>query len=319
MKKLSEEQIIDIFQNDLNPGFVAEDVETFRYKTKYLVSAIDTLVASTDVPPGMGLADVSRKSVAACVSDFAAKGVMPKFGIISLVLPKKYSKKQIKDISRGFRQASEEFGIKILGGDTNEGVELSISVALFGISDKIIARGGARMRDLICVTGPFGNSFAGLHLLLRNKRSDSKPSDILMKKAFCRPVPRLGFGIRAKKYISSSMDSSDGLAKTLNAMAAKSRKKFTIHQMPCEKYLETFSKKNKTSIRQMVFHGGEEYEYAFTVSSGNLPKVLDIAKKQRIKIWTIGTVESGKGVFLQTNNGIEKIPDTGWSHFQDKK
>ena len=93
MRKLSEKKIIDIFQDGLgNGGFVPEDVEFFKTGKKYAVVKVDTLVESTDVPPGTKLEDLARKSLVSCISDFAAKGVKPVFGIISLVIPKKYTK-----------------------------------------------------------------------------------------------------------------------------------------------------------------------------------------------------------------------------------
>ena len=63
---------------------------------------MDTLVESTDVPPGMKLEDVARKSVVSCVSDFATKGVKPIFGIISLTIPKRFSKLNIERLATGF-------------------------------------------------------------------------------------------------------------------------------------------------------------------------------------------------------------------------
>ena len=83
MSKLSEKKIIKLFQNRLgNTNFVPEDVESFKIGKKYIVAKVDTLVESTDVPPGMKLEDVARKSIVSCVSDFAAKGVRPIFGIV---------------------------------------------------------------------------------------------------------------------------------------------------------------------------------------------------------------------------------------------
>ena len=60
-----------------------------KLEKKCLVAKVDTLVESTDVPPGMKLEDVARKSIVSCVSDFAAKGVRPIFGIVSSNYPKK--------------------------------------------------------------------------------------------------------------------------------------------------------------------------------------------------------------------------------------
>tara|TARA_B100001765_G_scaffold44279_1_gene25539 strand:- start:109 stop:318 length:210 start_codon:yes stop_codon:yes gene_type:complete len=53
MIKLNEKRIIELFQNRLgNTDFVPEDVESFKIGKKRLVVKVDTLVESTDLPPG---------------------------------------------------------------------------------------------------------------------------------------------------------------------------------------------------------------------------------------------------------------------------
>ena len=174
MSRLTEKKIIDIFQSTLNDKFVSEDVEYFKIGKKYFVLKIDTLVESTDIPKNVGLQYIARKSIISCISDFAAKGIKPIFGIVSVVLPRKLSKKKIEDLALGFGKASKEFGIKILGGDTNEGKEISISFTLFGITNKIIKRKGAKLNDIIISSGPFGYSSAGLFHSTKKEKIFSK-------------------------------------------------------------------------------------------------------------------------------------------------
>ena len=121
MTKLSENEIINIFQTKLgNKKFISEDVEEFSLgKTKIIVKT-DTMVESTDIPQKMKLLDAARKSVIACVSDFASKGVKPRYGIISINLPKSISKKEVDNIANGFKKACKEYEISIIGGDTNK-------------------------------------------------------------------------------------------------------------------------------------------------------------------------------------------------------
>ncbi|MFB3113651.1 MAG: AIR synthase related protein, partial [Nitrosopumilaceae archaeon] len=84
MTKLNEQQIIKIFQNKLGKRkFVPEDVEIFNFGKTNCIVNVDTLVESTDIPPRTKISDAARKSLVACVSDFAAKGVKPLFGTIS--------------------------------------------------------------------------------------------------------------------------------------------------------------------------------------------------------------------------------------------
>ena len=267
MSKLNERKIIELFQSRLgNTNFVPEDVESFKIGKKHLIVKVDTLVESTDLPPEMELVDAARKSIVSCVSDFAAKGVRPIFGIISLTIPKKLSRSNIESLAKGFQRAAKEFELKILGGDTNEGKELVINFSLFGISEKIVNRKGAKANHVIITSGPFGYSAAGLSILLKNKKS-SRKFGTKAKNAVFKPNCRLTFGLKNKNYFSSSMDSSDGLSTTLNEMSNQSKKKFVITRMPSENDVFDFANSSRLNVNDLILNGGEEYEIVATVNA----------------------------------------------------
>ena len=316
MKKLDETSIIKIFQKGLSKKkFDSEDVEVFNLGKNKIVAKTDTLVQSTDIPSKMGLSDAARKSIVACVSDFASKGVKPDYGMISINLPNTVSRLKINQIVSGFRKASKEFNISILGGDTNEGKEIVFNVCLFGIVDKIVTRKDSKKGDLIFVTGPFGYTAAGLNMILGKKRGKTE----FVKKAInsvIKPKPRLNFGIKNKKYFSSSMDSSDGLSTTLNEMSKQSKNKFIITKIPALKDLENFVKSYKLNLNDLVFNGGEEYEFVFTVPPNHKKTIIKNAKLLKIPIIEIGFVTSGKSVYIKNDNDLIQLKDKGWKHFK---
>ena len=284
MKKLDESEIIKKFQKTLgNRNFVSEDVESFSIGNSKVIAKVDTLVQSTDIPPQMSLNDAARKSIVACISDFAAKGVKPKFAIISINLPRKISNKEIGEIAKGFKKASKEFDVHVLGGDTNEGKEIVFHVCVFGITDKIVPRKGAKPGDLIFVTGPFWYSASGLEILLKNIKLDNSFAR-KAKKSVIKPQPRLDYGVKNKNHFSSSMDSSDGLSTTLNEMAKQSKCKFVINNIPSKPDIENFAKLHKKNFENLIFHGGEEYEIVFTVSKKYKSKIIQIAKTTKTPI-----------------------------------
>ena len=316
MTKLDEDTIIKIFQDKFNKKrFTSEDVEFFQLGKIKIVIKIDTFVQSTDIPPKMRLEDAARKSIVACVSDFAAKGVKPEFGIISVNLPKKIKQDKVREIANGFQKASKEFGITILGGDTNSGKEIVFTVCIFGKAKKIVKRQGAKKGDIIIVTGPFGYTSAGLDILLNKKRMKGKFA-VKAIQSVLRPKPKIEFGLKNATYFSSSMDSSDGLSTTLNEMAAQSKKRFIIENAPHSKETEQYAESQKLKLNNLVFNGGEEYEIVFTISPKYLETVRKNAKILKTPIIEIGHVESGKGVCLNRNNDQIEIIDRGWKHFR---
>ena len=315
MKKLDESEIIKIFQTGFGKkNNESDDVEIFNLGKNKIVAKTDTLVESTDIPSKMKLSDAARKSVVACVSDFAAKGVKPRYGMISVNLPKAISRSKVNEIVSGFKKACKEFDISIIGGDTNGGKEIVFNVCLFGIADRIVTRKNSKKGDLIFVTGPFGYTSAGLTMLLDKKQG----KEVFSKKAIrsmIKPNPRLSFGINNKKYFSSSMDSSDGLSTTLNEMSKQSKNKFVINKIPVSKDLEDYVKHYKLNLHNMVFNGGEEYEFIFTIPSKYKKIIEKNAAASKTKIIEIGHVTFGKGVYLRKNNNLTRLKDEGWKHF----
>lgn len=314
MTRLDEKKIIAIFQRRLVGNFHGEDVEIFRLGKNFGVIKTDTLVQSTDVPPQMSPDQIARKSMIAPLSDFASKGVKPKHGIISVSLPRNYQRSKLISLAKGFKTASKQFGVKILGGDTNEAKEIVISVMLFGNAKKIIPRNGAKNGDIIITTGNFGKTSAGLGILLHKNKSNCKFKKTATESVLL-PKPRLEFGILASKYLGSSMDSSDGLSTTLTEMANASKKKFIITHIPKEEGLDEFAKANHHSVMDLVFNGGEEYEIVATICPKNIPKLKKIAESCKINLIQIGHVQNGRGVFLQSGKKQTKIKNNGWRHF----
>jgi thiamine-monophosphate kinase len=287
----------------------------FKIGKAKIAVKVDTFVQSTDMPPKMSMSDAARKSIIACISDFAAKGVKPQYGMISLNLPRMISHTKINEISNGFKRASNEFNIRILGGDTNEGKEIVINVSIFGTTDKIVRRKGAKIGDRIFVTGPFGYTASGLKILFGKKKGKRN----FIKKAIKSvntPRPKLDFGVKNRNYFTSSMDSSDGLSTTLNEMANQSKCKFIINNIPAGKDLLEFAKLHNTDSNDLVFHGGEEYEFVFTASKKYKSLIKKNALETKTPIIEIGYVTKGKGVFIEQQEKLVIVKDLGWRHFR---
>lgn len=317
MKKPNELEIIKTFQNSFGrkSSFIADDLELLKMSNSNFIVKSDMLVQTTDIPPGMKLQEASRKSIVSCVSDFACKGIRPRYATISLALPRGFSRQKVRELAKGFALASKEFGVKIVGGDVNEGKEVVIDVSMFGIGRNIVGRGGARNGDIIITSGPFGYSSAGLRTILQNDRGDPQFVKKCRKSVFM-PSPKLEFGLKAVKYFSSSMDSSDGLSITLNDMSAQSRKRFVITRLPTGQDVVEFASKNRIDLEELVFCGGEEYEMVATVSAKNLKPVRKLAKKLEIPYFEIGYVTKGKNVVFVDKRRERIVRRCGWIHLR---
>ena len=75
-------------------------------------------------------------------------------------------------------------------------------------------------------------------------------------------------------------------------------------------------KKKNLNLNSIIFNGGEEYEFVFTVPVKHRKNIIKNAKLLKTPIIEIGYVTSGKGVFLKNNNKNIIIKDLGWKHFK---
>jgi thiamine-monophosphate kinase len=321
MTKLDEKQIIRLFANKLGISNSLDDVALLK---KGIVMKSDMLVASTDVPSGMQAWQAARKSMASCISDLAAKGIRPYAAVISLGIPNTCSMQQsyIEGLAEGFAIASKEFGVKIVGGDTNEASELIIDCSMIGFSRfKVPKRSGAKQGDYVIVSGPFGYAPAGLAILLQNAisvsgGSSSDASSFFRKqavKSVLEPSPRQRFGLLLARYFSSSIDSSDGLAVSLYELASQSEGvDIIIHSIPSVEGLDEFAQENRLDTHELVFHGGEEYEIVATISHTKIRQADAAARKAGVSLNVIGRVQKGSGNVFVRNTLLE---NRGYMHF----
>jgi thiamine-monophosphate kinase len=311
MNRLNEREIINIFAQELG----INDLDDVSPVGKNLVLKCDMLVSSTDVPPQMKPWQIARKSVVSCASDLAAKGARPTAAMVSLGLPAGTARVFIKGLAEGFARASKEFGIKIVGGDTNEAVELVIDCCMLGkIVSTMPQRSGAKQGDLVVVSGLFGPPAAGLSMLLKG----SHASGDFVKRAIesvLEPMPRQKFGAALAKFFSSSIDSSDGLAISLYEIARNSGVDIWVDTIPAAAGLEEFATKYGLDAKELVFHGGEEYEIVATIPRPKFRQAKLAAKRARVNLYPIGIVKKGQGRVYVNNKRLE---DRGYVHFSQR-
>jgi thiamine-monophosphate kinase len=279
----------------------------------------DMLVFSTDVPPGMSLWQAARKAIVATVSDFAAKGVRPRALMVSLGLPSSLGKTELEEIGKGLAEGSREYGCRIIGGDTGESKDLTIDCIGAGFANPrhVLRRSGARPGDVVAVTGRFGAAAAGLRLLLSRKEAASADERRLVKTVFL-PEARLAEGLALAKSgtVTSSIDSSDGLAWSLHEIARCSGVSVGVDRVPVAPEAERYGARTKTSPAELALFGGEEYELVVTVKADRFGQ----AKRLVPSLIAIGRVGKGPAkVGASIGGRLVKVPARGWEHFTERK
>ncbi len=320
---LDEFEIIRIIVDTIGqpkPKFsrIGDDVAYLPKKRGKVVIKSDMLVEKTDVPRGMDLWQVSRKSIVMCVSDFSAKGVVPSAALISLGIPRGMKESEIRELARGFKIAKEEFGIEILGGDTNEADCIITDCCMIGFADKIVERKGAKPGDLVITSGFFGYSSSGLKIMLNDLKTNPEFKERAIS-SVVMPNPRLRLGVALAKrnLMSSSIDSSDGLALSLHEIVINSKVGIEINDLPTTDDVKNFAETNHLSLNDLVLYGGEEYEIVATIPKDKLDEAQRLAKRMGERIIPIGKVTDDfpKVRLLLDEREIE-IERKGWIHLK---
>ena len=283
------------------------------------VLTTDMLVAGKHFPPSTSPEQMGRKAVVVNLSDLAAMGAEPLGLVFSVGLPRSLKVKFVERLVRGMNAAALEHGTYVVGGDLDESEEIIISGTAFGVARRreLLTRSGARVGDLIAVTGRLGAAAAALKLLL--KRLPVKSYRALVR-AQLEPKARVreGRALAQSGFVTSAIDVTDGLAANLWQLAKESKVKIVIDRdsVPEHPLVRKFAVKHGFNVDDLVLLGGEDFELLFTVRPRGWKKVRRALERVGTTATMIGRVAKGKGVFIQVKGKTRALPDRGYEHFR---
>jgi len=320
IKNFDEWKIIEVMSKKVYDfgKWVPNDVSFYEISDgENLAICVDTLVDKTDIPPKMSYVQAGRKAAVSVVSDLASKGVKPLGMVFSISIPRKFSLRSVEEVALGLKIASEEHSFKILGGDTNEANNLSITCCGFGLTKFKLGRNGARPGDIVYVTGLFGLQSLGLKLLLNGIEPENDIEREAVNLAL-EPKARLKEGIMAVSTgaVTASIDSSDGLSISLHQIAEASRVKILVTDPPIHPKLFEEAEKFGFKWEELVYGGGEEFELIFTVKRELEGKFRKAFKNEGLNVFRIGEVREGRGVYLIKGEKEVELKKIGWRHFK---
>jgi thiamine-monophosphate kinase len=182
--------------------------------------------------------------------------------------------------------------------------------ALGSINKKLLVkRNGAKIGDLVCVTGNLGSAGAAIMSLEKGIPVESK-----ILKALFEPAPRIheGIALVGTCGVSSMMDISDGLALSLHDIGKASIVGFKIYEDRLPVLPEVTDLLDGDELLQAVVYTGGDFELLFTVPPDKLRIVESVCS-----LTVIGEVIN-EGIFIQRVSGIEELKGKGYEHFGEK-
>lgn len=306
-------------QNSVVKG-IGDDAAIFRPTTNDVVTAVDTFVenihftSKTTTPFHVGY-----RALAANISDIAAMGAVPKFYLVSIVVPSEIGEETLLQMYAGMNDIAKNYQMDLIGGDTVSGEQLVISITVIGYLSTQIARyrSNAKENDVVFVTGVLGDSAAGLHILL-NELSVKDGSYFINRHQM--PEPRVSFveKLQSVKRIALN-DVSDGIANELRELAVASDKDIIVHDemIPIHPSLKQFNSEHQYRWK---YFGGEDFELVGTVGNRDWFDLEKIAQEIGLKITKIGNVTLKQAkhpqVLLWKENSLSLLKNEGYIHLK---
>jgi len=294
-------------------------------KQDILVLNSDMLVSTTDVPPNMRFYQIGRKAVLMNISDLIVKGVQPEGIIISLGLTKDMKLLDFKDLLKGIIDFSYDWNLDYIGGDLNETKELIVNPTVFGFQSRsnIIYRSGLEQGDYLVANGKFGLTGVGLDILL-NRRGNLKTHPLYKRSILSVLEPndlgKEGLIFSEHNFASTSIDSSDGLAKSVTDLIFSNENKkigfeIDFNEELFDREAVNYSQEYNVPLEQLVFNGGEEFIHLFTIHPKNYDPALKVVQSQAGQLLKIGEVIVNKKIYYVKDSKKIELKKWGFEHF----
>ena len=259
-------------------------------KDKYQLLTCDMIVEGVDFTFKDRLDLIGRKALAISLSDIASCAGIPRHAVVSMGIPKRLKVESVEKIAKGLFALADKFKVNIVGGDLSAANRLTIDVSLLGEveKNKLVLRKGAKIGDIIFVTGSLGGSIRGKHLKFTPRFKEAR------------------FLVSNFK-VNAMIDVSDSLAQDLGHILKASNAGAVLY--------EALIPMSKEAVKmEDALYGGEEFELLFTMP---LKEARRLMKKKLGIFKPIGKITAKlTGLILVDKFNREKIiSPKGYRHF----
>ncbi|MFC1517726.1 thiamine-phosphate kinase [Candidatus Margulisiibacteriota bacterium] len=289
---------------------IGDDAAVIKKGNEYEIITTDILVEGDHFNCDWSTPyQIGSKTLEVNISDIVAMGAKPELLLLDIVLRDGIEVEFVKEIYKAIKTGCDKYKITLLGGDTTHGSKLVLNATVIGRTKKPILRSGAKIGDLICVTGDVGASTAGYKTFC----SGSKPTGYVLKRHL-EPKCRADVGGKIAKYATSMIDISDGVAPETRHICEESKvgaiieaRKIPIHP----KTNEAAEAVGSTGL-ECALSGGEDFELLFTLFEKDLEKL----KKEVKDITVIGNILDRKegSRYVDLDGLVKELPG-GYDHF----
>ena len=270
-----------------------DDAAVIDAGERYLLLSSDMLLEGVNFDlVYFPLKHLGYKAVVVGINDIYAMNGTPEQLTVCIGVSAKFSVEDLEELYSGIRSACEDYRIDLVGGDTTASVNgLAISVSVTGSVDKdrIAYRSGARVNDIVCITGDLGAAYMGLHLLEREKRAfagnDSPQPQfegyeyLLRRQLKPTAASDTVASLRSAGIVPTSMiDLSDGLASDMLQICKNSGcgVRLYLERIPIARETHMMAEELHADPVVAALNGGDDNELLFTVPVTQQAKIANM-------------------------------------------
>lgn len=230
-----------------------------------LVVTKDAIVERVHFPEGEDPALIARKLLRVNLSDLAAKAADPFACFLAVAWPKAFDAASRAAFAAGLGEDLERFGVALMGGDTvSTSGPLIASLTAMGWAPEggMVRRGGARVGDILMVSGTIGDGWLGLAA----RRGEIDDADLVRR--YQLPTPRLDLTPALRAAAHAAADVSDGLVADAGHIAEASGLGLTLDlaRMPLSASAQRWlgAQYDRAHALLALASGGDDYEIVCT-------------------------------------------------------
>ena len=287
-----------------------------------LVAAIDTLVSGRHFLPDTDPRSIGHRALAVNLSDLAAMGATPAWGLLALTLPA-VDAAFLRDFTAGFAALAARYQLALVGGDTAGPLTVSVQVLGFVPQGQALRRDGGAPGDLVFVSGTPGDAAAGL-LLERGAAGgvvvppEQAAAAQALRQRFLFPTPRVALGESLRGLASACIDVSDGLAGDAGKLAAMSGCGLRLEADSLPLSAELLQVFGRERALQLALTGGDDYELCFSLPAARLAELSAAAASGECAVRCIGVLEAEPGRRLVQAGQPLSLETAGYDHFSPR-
>ncbi len=250
---------------------------------------------------------VAKRALRTNISDMIAKGGTPVSYSLALGLPDWFCDSDVAGLARGLSEDQARYDVYLSGGDTfRSPTALTLSITLIGEvpTGTYRSRLGAKVGDVIAVTGTIGDATLGLRFRLAEQKQEGEAAQVLMASQML-PEPPFGVESIIRKYASASMDVSDGLIGDLRKLCTASHVAGHVEAELVPLLPEARELVDRDGNLADLITGGEDYQTLATFPADKIEQAEQMARNAGLRLTKIGMITGqGDGSVAVTMNGV---------------